>query len=410
MNHLTMNRRDFLKAGALLGGTLAAPRWVWSQQTSVRDVLVCIFQRGGVDGLNMIIPYGDTDYYRNRPTLAIAAPQAGNSAAALNLDGFFGLHPNLAPIQPYYAEGSLAVVHASGLTVDSRSHFDAQAYMESGTPGNKHTTTGWLGRYLASLGETNPSAFRAVGMGVATQPSLRGAPATAVDTFAEFALSSRLTDLTTYGNGLRNLHDGSLFLDVQSQQTFAALELLAAANPGQYPVANGATYPDTDFGTGLMQTAQLIKANLGLSVACVDLGGWDTHNNQAAELAPLLTELAQGLAAFAADLGGQMANVTVVTMSEFGRRVKENASGGTDHGHANAMLVMGGGVNGGRVYGTWPGLSAAALFQGLDLAVTTDYRTVLAELAATRLGNPALATVFPEFAYPGPLGLFEALG
>lgn len=406
--NLHLNRRDFLKASAVLGGSLAAPRWVWSQQAPVRDVLVCVFQRGGVDGLNMIVPYGDADYYRNRPTLGIPVPQAGDAAAALNLDGFFGLHPSLAPLQPFYTSGSLAVVHASGLTVDSRSHFDAQAYMESGTPGNKGTTTGWLGRYLSSLGETSPSAFRAVGMGIATQPSLRGAPATAVDTFAEFALSSRLTDLAAYNGSLRNLYDGSSFLDAQSQQTFAALDLLAAANPGQYPVANGAAYPDTDFGTGLMQTAQLIKANLGLSVACVDLGGWDTHNNQAAELAPLLDELARGLAAFATDLGSQMAQVTVVTMSEFGRRVKENASGGTDHGHGNAMLLLGGSVNGGRVYGTWPGLSSSTLFQGLDLAVTTDYRSVLAELAATRLGNPLLENVFPEFSYPGPLGLFRA--
>jgi uncharacterized protein (DUF1501 family) len=410
-------RRNFLRSAGL-GLTLPAwfPRLAFAAAPAPqRDVLVCIFLRGAADGLNIVVPLGDGDYFQNRPTLKI--PEPGGAGSAIGLDGFFGLHPALAPFKDLYDDGLLAAVHAAGSPADSHSHFDAMDFMERGTPGSKSVATGWIGRHLGSASTGNTSPFRAVGMGPLIQASLRGpVPATALKSIADFHLggkSAQPAEIARFQASLSSLYADDAWLDGQAQQTFQAVTALAQADPGQYQPANGAKYPDGDFGNGLLQVAQLIKAALGLEVACIDLGGWDTHAAQGAatgQLAGLLAELAAGLAAFAADLADRMARITVVTMSEFGRRVRENASGGTDHGHGNCMFLLGGGVNGGKVYADWPGLAPEQLYGPGDLAVTTDFRTVLAEIVERRLLNSRIADVFPGFTPPAYLGLVRPAG
>jgi uncharacterized protein (DUF1501 family) len=410
MSHF--DRRNFLRTAAL-GLTLPAwfPRIAFSAAPPAqRDVLVCIFLRGAADGLNIVVPLGDTGYFESRPTLKI--PEPGAAGSAIDLDDFFGLHPALAPFKELYDDGLLAAVHAAGSPADSHSHFEAMDFMERGTPGSKSVATGWIGRHLSTLDTGNSSPFRAVGLGTILQASLRGpVPATALKSIADFHLGAKgaqSAEAARFQISLASLYADGAWLDGQAQQTLGAIGKLAAENPGQYPAENGARYPETDFGSALLQVAQLIKADLGLEVACVDLGGWDTHAAQGAatgRLADLLGELSSGLAAFAADMADRLGRITVVTMSEFGRRLHENASGGTDHGHGNCMFVLGGGVNGGRVYADWPGLAAGQLYGPGDLAVTTDYRTVLAEIVDRRLGNSRLADVFPAFTPPAYLGV-----
>jgi uncharacterized protein (DUF1501 family) len=406
-------RRNFLRSVGLGGLTLPTwfPRLAFSATPSPqRDILVCVFQRGAADGLNVVVPFGDRDYYANRPTLAIQEP--GSSAGtAVDLDGFFGLHPSLAPLKELYDDGALAAVHAAGSPDDSHSHFEAMDFMERGTPGSKTLTTGWIGRHLGSLDTGNSSPFRAVGVAHSVQASLRGpVSAAALQSIADFHLKGLRSpaELASFQTSLASLYPSTDFLDGQAKQTFAAVALLASANPGTYQPQNGAKYPDSDFGNGLEQVAQLIRADLGLEVACVDIGGWDTHSAQGSTtgtLADNLADLAAGLQAFYTDLADRMGHITVVTMSEFGRRVKENASGGTDHGHGNCMFLLGGGVVGGKVYSSWPGLAAEQLYGPGDLAITTDFRTVLAEVVERRLGNPKLDQVFPGFTHPAYLGV-----
>lgn len=408
------SRRGFLHAFGLGGLTLPAwfPRVAFSAAPSTqRDVLVCIFLRGGADGLNVVVPFGDDDYHRSRPSLAIPQPGSGKSAA-LDLDGFFGFHPSLAPLKELYDDGVLAAVHATGSPDKTHSHFDAMDFMERGTPGSKAIPTGWLGRHLATLDTGNRSPFRAVGVGSLLPASLRGpVPATALRSIAGFHLQGRPgqeAEIARFQARLSSLYAGDAWLDLQARQTLEAVATLAAADPGSRKPANGARYPDSEFGRALRQTAQLIKADLGLEVACVDLGDWDTHAQQGRTTGPmadLLADLAAGLTAFFADLANRMGRITVVTMSEFGRRLRPNGSGGTDHGHGNFMFLLGGGVRGGRVYGDWPGLTADRLVGPGDLAITTDYRTVLAEILERRLLNPRVGEVFPGFSSPGHLGL-----
>lgn len=370
------------------------------------DVLVCVFQRGGMDGLNALVPVGDSEYYRARPTLAIPEPKSGKPDAALDLDGFFGLHPALAPLKPVWDAGALAPIHACGSPDPTHSHFDAMDTMERGTPGEKTLGTGWLGRHLAML-NGGASPLRAVGMGAMLQAALRGpAPAVAFQSIADFHLKGRQNERELAGiqQTLAALYAGPAAgtaaqgLGAASTAIDEIMALLSKVNVAGYTPAKGAQYPEGDFGMGLMQVAQLIKAEVGLEVACIDIGGWDTHANQADELAARLGEFGQGLAALYTDLGDRMRTVTVVTMSEFGRRVAENGSAGTDHGHANAMFVLGDGVTGGRVHGDWPGLARERLDGPGDLALTTDYRDVLSEMLAKRLGNPNPASVFPGYA------------
>ncbi len=406
-----LTRRGFL--GALGAATLPHwfPRMAFAAPDRIsaqRDTLVCIFLRGGADGVNVVVPHGDTFYYRNRPTLAIREPGRG-AGRVVDLDGFFGLHPALAPLKEVWDDGALAAVHAVGSPFNNHSHFDAMDGMERGTPGERRILTGWLGRHLASVDPTNSSPFRAIGFGDLVQASLRGpVPATALASIADFHLQGFEDQLARFQTTLASLYSGTGFLDVQAQQTFGALERLAAVNPTQYEPANGAEYPDSDLGSALKQVGQILKADLGLEVACVDVGGWDTHEGEGGaegEMANLMADLAAGLQAFYTDLHDRMGRITVVTMTEFGRRIEENASGGTDHGNASFMFLMGGGVNGGRVYGRWPGLAPEVLSDPGDLAVTTDFRAVLGEVLERRLANARVAEVFPGYTNPGYLGI-----
>jgi uncharacterized protein (DUF1501 family) len=404
-------RRGFLHGLAGLSLPAWFPRLAFSAAGSgapARDVLVCVFLRGGADALNAVAPLGDDHYFDARPTLAL---RESGDGAALPLDGFFGLHPALAPLVELWDEGLCGAVHAVGMPHGTHSHFDAMDFMERGTPGEKSLSSGWLGRHLATVAAASGSPFRAVGMGQIVQASLRGpVAATALQSIADFHLgrSGQEQEIARFQASLASLYAGDGWLDLQAQQTFDAIALLQAADPLRHQPAHGAAYPESAFGLGLRQVAQLIKAEVGLEVACLDVGGWDTHQGQGAAQGPmaaLLADLAQGLHAFATDLADRLAGTTVVTMSEFGRRVAQNASGGTDHGNGGAMLLVGGHVAGGRVHGSWPGLAPEQLADPGDLAVTTDYRTVLAEILERRLGNARVDEVFPGFTPEGYLGV-----
>ena len=411
-----LTRRNFLKLSGLtaLAGVMDRPAWM--PRLAFRpaaggpagDILICIFLRGAMDGLNAIVPHVETRYHDLRPTIRIPDPDQANGA--IDLDGFFGLHPALEPLKDIYAEGDLAFIHASGSPDPSRSHFDAQDFMERGVPGNKTISSGWLARHLASVGTENDSPFRAVGMASILQTSLHGpVPAIALKSIADFHLNGNEQEIARVQQTLQSLYLGDNWLDQEGQQVFQAIDFLEQADPSQYEPQHGAEYGEDFFGLGLKQIAQIIRADMGLEVACIDLGGWDTHANQGSvegAMAALLTELAAGLNAFYTDLQEEFHRITLVTMSEFGRRVQENASQGTDHGHGNVMFLMGGGVNGGRVYGDWPGLEEENLDRG-DLAITTDYRTVLSEIVQKRLLNDHLAEVFPNFEQTPFLGLVQ---
>lgn len=411
---MPFSRRSFLTSLGALSLPAWFPRLAFAarpeERAAARDVLVCIFQRGGADGLNIVVPHAESAYHDARPTLSLPDPGATNGV--IDLDGFFGLHPSLAPLKELWDDQALAVVHAVGSPDANHSHFSSMDVIERGTPSNQ-VTSGWIGRHLASLADGNTSPFRAVGFGSLLQASLRGpVSATALQSIVDFHLKGRkgmtAAQLTQFQSTLTALYNGSTFVDLEGTQTFQAVAQLAKANPAQYQPENGAQYPASDFGKGLLQVAQIVKAGLGLEVACVDIGGWDTHNAEGVTtgtLPGLLADLGASLHAFYTDMGSRMANITVLTMSEFGRRVKENASGGTDHGSGSSMFVLGGGINGGKVYGQWPGLGAEQLFGPGDLAPTTDFRTVLGEVVTKRLGNGALDSVFPGFTEPAFLGV-----
>jgi len=407
MKGTDLSRREFLQVGGGVAawGVMGLP---WGMRLSPapmgeppdHDVLICIFLRGGLDGLNTVIPLFDADYARRRPTLAVPEKDA------LDLDGRFGLHPALRPLLDAWDAGHLAVIHAVGSPDPTHSHFDAQDFMERGTPGDKSVTSGWIARHLSTAPWRNDSAFRAVGLGGVRPASLRGpVPATTLRSLADFHLQGRVADKEQLQNTLTALYAGDELLAEAAQATIAAIETLAEADIPD----DAAAYPESDFGQALFQAARLIKADIGLEVATVDLGGFDTHTNQGVgegSLARLLGELAEGLVALYRDLGESMKRVTVVTMSEFGRRAYENGNGGTDHGHGGVMFVLGGGVRGGQVHADWPGLGDGDLYGPGDLAVTTDFRDVLGELVQRRLGNAAnLETVFPGYRIK-PLDLF----
>lgn len=402
-----VNRRVFVKAGGLALVSLGLdPIFLTRAAYAVRrpggagkKTLVCLFQRGAVDGLNMIVPHGDPFYYRERPRIAI--PRPGKTSGAIDLDGHFGLHPTLGPLEPFYRDGSLAVVHAVGSPDATRSHFDAQDYMETGTPGVKSTSDGWMNRYLAHAQDHAATPFRGVAIGPRLPRALRGAaPALTIDNLQAFGLRGpepvrdRLTSAfeEMYGAAATGLVAAS------SGEAFEAIRMLKQADPSRYQPANGAAYPPGALGRSMRQIAQLIKSEFGVELAFADVGGWDTHVNQGAsegQLALRLTEFGRSLAAFATDLGERMADVVVLTMSEFGRTVAENGNVGTDHGHATAMMVLGGNANGGKVLGRWPTLDPAKRFEGRDLAVTTDFRDLFAEVISKHLGATDVGTVFP---------------
>ncbi|MBD0373443.1 MAG: DUF1501 domain-containing protein [Pyrinomonadaceae bacterium] len=367
-----------------------------------RKTLIAIFQRGAVDGLNVVVPYGEKEYYELRPSLAIAKPQAGNAEAAIDLDGFFGLHPSLAPFKPLWNAKRLAIVDAVGSPDNTRSHFDAQDYMESATPGVKSTRDGWLNRYLQSKPDASATPFRAVSMTQNLPRTLQGrANALAISNLADFTIRAGAYSQSVQG-GFESIYDKSVrdVLGGTGRETFEAVNYLKKVNPAQYKPENGAQYPRSPYGNSLLQIAQLIKAGVGLEVAFTDVGGWDTHVNQGnarGQLAFRLTDFAAGIAALVTDLGKRMDDVVILTMSEFGRTARENGNRGTDHGHANAMFVIGNQVRGGRVYGEWPGLKSDKLYEGRDLALTTDFRDVFGEIASKHLGNANMQTVFPGY-------------
>jgi uncharacterized protein (DUF1501 family) len=409
-------RRIFLRNSALaMVGAGSAPLWLKRALYAAdapsprKKILVAIFQRGAADGLNVVAPHGEKAYYALRPTIAIPRPtSAGAQApdAAIDLDGFFGLHPSLAPLAPLFTQGHLAIVDAVGSPDPTRSHFDAQDYMESGTPGLKGTADGWMNRALPPAPNEKPSPLRAVSLGPVLPRAMRGSrPALALQNIGDFRIRN-----AQQSQVLAQLWEDTAdpALRATGRETFEAMATLEAIQKAPYHPA--AEYPRGRFGDSLRQIAQLIKADAGVEMAFADIGGWDHHVNELGQrasegqLANLLREYGQALSAFWTDMGDRMGEVVLVTMSEFGRTAHENGNRGTDHGHANCMFVVGGPVKGGKVYGQWPGLEREQLYENRDLALTTDFRDVLGELVARHLGNPTLHTVFPGYE-PRFLGL-----
>jgi uncharacterized protein (DUF1501 family) len=399
------SRRVFLKNGAFALVTLgfapsflARTAFAADRQTRRRKQLIAIFQRGAVDGLNMIVPHGDADYYRSRPSIAIARPGAGDTA--IDLNGFFGLHPRLRTLQPFWTRGELAIVHACGSPDATRSHFDAQDYMESGTPGVKSTQDGWLNRYLQMRKLEQESAFRAVSLTSQMPRALQGrASALAMNQIERFGIRD---DRAAVARSFEAQYAAAAdqVLNGVGREAFDAMRTLKIADPSRYQPEHAADYPRTPFGQALKQIAQLTKADVGLEVAFAEVGGWDTHVNQGStqgQLATRLEDFGRSIAALVTDLGDRLADTVVLTMSEFGRAVAENGNRGTDHGHGNAMVVIGGGVRGGHVYGTWPGLAPEHRFERRDLAITTDFRDVFAEIIVRHLGLTDPAPIFPGY-------------
>ena len=409
-----MNRRYFVKSGGIalasFGLMTSTPTFLRRALAETvdkitggrRKTLIAIFQRGAVDGLNVVVPYGEHNYYDLRPNIAIPKPDGG-AESAINLDGYFGLHPSLQSFKPLWDSKRLGIVHASGSPDSTRSHFDAQDYMESATPGVKSTPDGWLNRYLQAKADSTKALFRAVSMTQNMPRVMQGkAPALAISNLADFSIRAGQSSAAVQG-GFEAMYDQTVndALHGTGRETFEAINYLKQVNPAQYKPENGADYPRTPFGNSLLQIAQLIKAGVGLEVAFTDIGGWDTHvneGNQQGQLSNLLRQFSSAIAALYTDLGQRMDDVVVLTMSEFGRTAKENGNRGTDHGHANAMFVVGNSVRGGKVYGDWPGLKSDQLYEGRDLALTTDFRDVFSEIAAKHLGATNLNTVFPGYA------------
>jgi len=401
---MSITRRVFLRNSALaVVGTATIPSFLTRAAVGATDAgarnkrLVVIFQRGAADGLNIVVPHDERAYYTMRPSINIPRKDV------IDLDGFFGLHPSMSSFKPIWDQGHLAIIHAAGSPDTTRSHFDAQDFMESGTPGIKSTEDGWLNRSLHSQPTpADKSAFRAIAMGPSLPRILFGSePAVAIDNINDFGVGGRNPN-SPVANTFEAMYSQSVdsVLHGTGQETFEAVKMLKAADPTKYTPAPGANYPRGRFGNSLQQLAQLIKANLGVQVAFADIGGWDHHVNEGStqgQLANVLGDFSRSLSAFWTDLGDLAEDTVVITMSEFGRTARENGNRGTDHGHANVMFVMGGPVKGGKVYGRWPGLDQSQLYEGRDLAVTTDFRRVLSEAVYTHIGNQDLAGVFPNF-------------
>ena len=407
-----LSRRVFMKNGGLallsLGFAPAFLARTVEAAAARRRILITIFQRGAVDGLNMVVPFGERDYYAARPSIAIQRPGAADGA--LDLDGFFGLHPRLAPLKPLWDAGQLAIVHASGSPDGTRSHFDAQDYMETATPGVKSTQDGWLNRYLHAREHAEATPFRAVALSGQLPRALHGsAPALAMAQIGQFGIrAGQATDMVQTSFESEYAAAADSVLNKTGGQAFDAVRMLKSADPLKYRPDNGAEYPRTGYGDALRQIAQLVKSDVGLEVAFAEAGGWDTHANQgsaAGELGRRLDDFGRGIAALVRDLGDRMADVVIMTMSEFGRAVAENGNRGTDHGHGNAMMVIGGPVRGGKVYGRWPGLAREQRYDGRDLAVTTDFRTVFAEVVRGHLGVADTRQIFPGFTGAQKIGL-----
>ena len=407
---MKLSRRFFIRSsGIALVGFGAVPGFLRRAAASVPDpatrgkTLVVIFQRGAMDGLNAVIPHGDRNYYKLRSSIAVPRPSRGKRQTVIDLDGFFGLHPSLSPLKPLYDEGLLAVVHAAGSPDATRSHFDAQDFMESGTPGRKGTEDGWLNRYLQRNSLRDATSFRAVSAtGQLPRILLGKAGALAIPSLEEFGFRANRRN-EVLQRGFEKLYQASPDdpLSATVRETFEALEFIEQTDPAQHKPANGASYPRTIYGRNLLQIAQLIKSGAGLEIAFVELGGWDHHvaeGGSTGQLANLLRHFSRGLAAFRGDLGDRMEDVVVLTLSEFGRTAAENGNRGTDHGHATCLFALGGSIDGGKVYGDWPGLAPEQLYEGRDLALTTDFRDVAGEILERHLGAVNMKEVFPGYA------------
>jgi uncharacterized protein (DUF1501 family) len=401
------SRRVFLKSGAFAFVSLGfAPsflaRTAFAAGASARrKMLVAVFQRGAVDGLNVVVPFDETEYYRARPSIGIRRP-GSSDIGAVDLNGFFGFHPRLRPLKPLWDTRRLAIVHACGSPDSTRSHFDAQDFMETATPGVKSTTDGWLNRYLQARRSESAAPFRAVALAPQLPRMLQGpAAAMAIGQIGQFGIrAGQAGDAVASSFEAAYGSTGDRVLNGTAHETFDAMRQLKIADPAKYAPENGAEYPASAFGRALQQIAQITKAGLGLEVAFAEIGGWDTHVNQGAadgQLAGRLDDFARSIAAFTVDLGDRMDDVVLLTMSEFGRAVNENGNRGTDHGHAGALFVIGGNVKGGKVHGKWPGLEQEQLYEGRDLALTTDFRSVFAEVVSDHMGARALDKIFPGY-------------
>jgi len=419
-----LTRRIFLRSGAMvMAGMGAAPSWLARAAEGAggkRKILVAIFQRGAADGLNVVVPFAEKRYYELRPTIGIPAP-SGSSAgvtpngvfgnSAIDLDGRFALNPALQPLKALWDKQQLAIVEATGSPDPTRSHFDAQDQVESGTPG-KTSSDGWLNRALSPAGpDTSP--VRAIAVGAQLPRTMRGARSAVAVNDAQL-LQSGGPDTSILESMYAKSSDERL--GRTGNDAFAALKIIRSIVQQPNTPPNGPSGPQStaalygqggELGRSLRQIAQLIKADVGVEAAFAEVGGWDHHGNENPQLSNLLRQFGSALSAFSQDMGDRMEDIVVVTMSEFGRTAQENGNGGTDHGHGDVMMVLGGPVRGGKVYGRWPGLEKEQLFEGRDLAVTTDYRDVLGELVSGHLGQKNLAQVFPGYQPGESLGLLR---
>ncbi len=378
------------------------------------NILICIFLRGGTDGLNMVVPVADNYYYYLRPRIRILEPGWRSTKSGKDLNGYFALHPSLAPLRPFYQDGSLAIVHAVGLPSDTHSHTEAQNNLVRGTIDSNQVTTGWLARHLASEKSDAASPLRAVGFGSVLPGLLSGYDSTAAfQSFNGFRTNGRSQDLQIFQNYLQTIYKGAganLGMPQAINETQQVLNTLDRLDLFNFASSRYIDYPQSTFGKSLAETYELINADLGLEVISLEMAGWDTHADEGSikgNMSRLMDELSQGLAALVADLGPRMKSVLIMTMSEFGRRAYENASHGTDHGHGNVMFLLGGGVAGGKVYGQYPTLAPNKLVGPGDMAATTDYRDIFAEVVSKWLGNPDVASVFPGYT-PKDLGVLKS--
>jgi len=409
-----MDRREFLKVAACTALTSlipGLPGWAFNNgrgDASTRKLIV-IMLRGAADGLNIVAPYGDSLYYQIRPSIAIARPGAQNGL--IDLDGHFGMHPAMAPLLPLWQDRTLAFVHASGSPDPSRSHFDAQDYMESGIPGSRSAQSGWLNRLVQAL-PAKHTAVQAVSLGpvlprilsgaatVATVSKAMKAQASAID---RPAVESVFSQMYAGGGGdLSRAYAEGLAAHKEINEALSAPSDTGAMDDPEQKAANRGAPTPRNYAQFGRQVAQLFRKEPSMQVAFLDFGGWDTHINEGSgtgQLANHLRPLAAGLAQLASGLGDLYKDTRIVVMSEFGRTAHENGNGGTDHGHGNVMWILGGGISGGKVYGRWSGLANNALYQGRDLPATTDFRAVLTELVADHMELPkqSLAAIFPDF-------------
>jgi uncharacterized protein (DUF1501 family) len=388
-----------LALSALLAlGSNAWAGQVQAASTSSRKRLIVIFLRGAVDGLNIVVPYGESAYYQSRPRIAIPRPDQANGA--LDLDGHFGLNPNLAPILPLWKQGSLAFVHAAGSPDVTRSHFDAQDFMESGTPGIKSTSDGWMNRLLGNLGGNNP--VQAINVGATMPRILSGPRSVASLATGRGSVSFSALDRPQVASAFDSLYGGNDPLSKTYQEGRSARKTIMedlSSPDAEMKAANNGALSVNGFAGDAQRLARLMVRDANVQLGFLAVGGWDTHVNEAGQLNNRLRQLAQGIATLAQTLGSIYSDTTIVVLSEFGRTVRENGNGGTDHGHGNAIWLAGGSVKGGKVYGQWPGLSSGQLYEGRDLMVTTDFREVISAVLEQhlQLDNARIRKVLPGF-------------